>query len=123
MFFPTLNVNGAEGAHGTEVLTLATANATVFVDRRNRMSRGGIRDHLDGTCGTFGGTVAAVLALCGKAVLLDHNGIADAYGTLFRDGNGFDGTRRTYIGATRTFGATIASLKRHLGLEQGLQAR
>jgi len=69
MYLMTFNVDGCQWAHRTQVFTGTTADAHSLVDGRNRGRQVVVRirgHHLDGSCRTMAGAVAAFrLALGG----------------------------------------------------------
>ena len=121
MHFISFHVNRAERSGRAEVLAGAAADAFVLVNGRHLHLAvlSFIVYHLDGTSGAMTCTVAAADTVSQHhAVLFDPNGMTDMLHGLFFPCDGFDGTSRADLAATRAFGTAVAALKRHRGLHE-----
>jgi hypothetical protein len=118
------HVNCAKWSSGAEVFASTAADAFVFIHSRHfhRAIWTFVIYHLDGTSGAVAGTVTARNAI-GKynAILLHPHGMAGMDGGLFLSRDGLNGTRRTDLAASCTFGTAVAALKRHHGLHKVLE--
>ena len=113
MHFMSFHIDGREGTCGTEVFTGTAADATVLVDggHQDGLSIVFVIHHLDGSCGTVAGAVAATDAIGEHyAVVFDPYGVADMDDGLLFFSDGFDSTGGTDLAAFGTFGTAIARL-------------
>ena len=119
VYFIPFHINRAKWSGRAEVLTGTAADAFILVHGRHLYSAAWtfVVYHLDGSSRAMTCAVATT-DVVGQhnAIFLDPHGMTRMDTGLFLTRNGLDSTRRTYLAATRAFGATIAALKRHRGL-------
>ena len=119
-----LYVDAGEGTGRAEVLAGTAADASSLVDGWNH-GLGLVTiegHHLNGTGRTVACTVTAVHTVRHADTVLPHPyGMADLYGGLVCQGDGFDGTSGADAGAAVALRAAEASLVAHGGLHEGLQ--
>ena len=122
MHFVTFDIDGREGSRRTDVLTGTTTNTGCLVDGRHHRRLLVIlikRHHLDSSSWTVTGTVAARhLVGDGHTVFLNPNGMTDLDRRLLNLVDQFDGSCRTYLGATCTLRTAMTTLIRHDGQHQ-----
>ena len=119
--FISFHINRAEWSGRAEVLAGAAADAFVFVHGRHlyRSVWTFVVYHLDGSCRAMAGAVATTDAVGEHyAIVFNPYGMTHMYAGLLFPCDGFDGTGRADLAATRAFGATVAALKRHRGLHE-----
>ena len=123
MHFISFHVNCAKRSGRAEVLAGAAADAFVLVHGRHLhlAVRSFIFYHLDGTCGAVACAVAAADTV-GQydAIIFNPNGMTHMDASLLFPCDRFDGTSGADLAASRAFGTTIATLKRHCGLHEVL---
>ena len=116
MCFIAFYINCAERAGRAEVLAGTAADAAVLVHSRHfhRAVWTFVVHHLDGSRRAVAFAVAAADAIGQHhAVFFHPDGVADMDACLFFSCDGFDGSSRTHLAASRTFRTTIAAFKRH----------
>ena len=112
--FISFHVNCAERSGRAEVLAGAAADAFVFVDGRHLYLavRAFVIHHLDSSSGAVACAVAAADTVGQHhAIVLDPYGMSNMDVGLFLAGNGLDGTGRTNLAASCTFGTAVAALE------------
>ena len=121
--FISFHINRAKRSGRAEVLAGTAADAFVLVYGRHLhlAVRTFVVYHLNGTCGAVACAVAAADTVGQhNTIIFNPNGMTYMDASFFLAGNGLDGTGRADLAASRAFGATIATLKRHRGLHEVL---
>ena len=123
MHFISFHINCAERSSRAEVLAGTAADAFVLIHGRHLHLAiwTFVVYHLNGTCGAVACAIAATYTI-GQygAIIFNPNGMTHMDAGLLFPCDRFDGTSGADLAASRAFGTTIATLKRHRRLHEVL---
>ena len=129
MAFAAVDVDGAEGTRGAEILTGAAADTFVGIHRWH-LDGGAVvgvsilvlRDHEDGIGGAVAGTVAALHASAVRQTVVRHqNGKTDMDICFLLRCDAVYSTSRAHLAAAGTLRTAESTFERHFRLHQRLQ--